>query len=955
MSHAFVNIIAPVALKDVAALRAQIGAMLDNPANEGARAGFCVMDGESGIHFASMHALTGSDAKRGHLLLEFTADGYGDAAIARLAAALTEPLTSLFAQALDWRENNDLADYLCRHRVVTGHGLFDEAGLDFAGTPGLSVGRIRREAALRRKVETLIAAQPVSLRPVEQLQAIRSTLSADPLWKWALDLPEPVDKAGRTGYFGVARIIRLLAAFARTYLWPLAIPLAFWVLWSALQEDGVRAMWSAGMTALMWGALIAAGIALALLIMLYQQLRNAEESDWTSDRVISRAELAEILKRENHLTQNHMISHTVLKAGFARRCLSKLAFFAIGTLSAANGRPGFLGLIGTIHFARWLTIPGTRDYIFLSNYDGSWESYLEDFITKAHDGLTAAWTCTMGFPYTRNLFEFGATDGERFKRFARHSMVHTAFWYSAYPDISTEQIRANTSIRRAVAIAESDEEAGAMLSLFGSVVRPPEKFESSQIQSIVFGGLGHMPHGTCVLVSLSDDKAKARAWLNAIRPFIAYSDGRVIDENWVATCAFGPGALGRLGLSRSAIETFPAAFLDGMTAAGRDRILGDPDAAGRAREWWWGQQTPDVALLLYGKDAAGLKAALAEAQALTKAHGQTWLHQVSLEPVPDDPAKRTEPFGFLDGVSQPMIKGTYKATRDPDPLHLVEPGEFILGYPDNRGNLPPVPRMIARRDPEQMLPIGDGGWDFDASLGAEDRDIGRNGSYLVIRQLEQHVDAFHAFAKEAAGEVMASQKPGYKMEPAQIEAKMVGRWHDGSALVRWPYESETDFRNRTGSSKQADPDNDFDYGTEDPQATRCPFGSHIRRTNPRDSQLPGSRDQIDISNRHRILRIGRVYRPEKGQEPGILFMCLNGDIERQFEFIQQTWANSGHFHGLDGEADPLLAANGKDSHYTIPSRNGPIRLTGMPRFVTTRGGGYFFLPGRKLVEYLAGP
>ena len=120
-----------------------------------------------------------------------------------------------------------------------------------------------------------------------------------------------------------------------------------------------------------------------------------------------------------------------------------------------------------------------------------------------------------------------------------------------------------------------------------------------------------------------------------------------------------------------------------------------------------------------------------------------------------------------------------------------------------------------------------------------------------------------------------------------------------------------------------------------------------------DSQLPGSRDQIDISNRHRILRIGRVYQPEKGQEPGILFMCLNGDIERQFEFIQQTWANSGHFHGLDGEADPLLAANGKDSHFTIPSRNGPIRLTGMPQFVTTRGGGYFFLPGRKLVEYLA--
>ena len=83
MSHAFVNIIAPIALKDVTPLRAQIGAMFDNPSNAATRAGFGVMDGENGIHFASMHALAGSDSKRGHLLLEFTADGDGDAAINR--------------------------------------------------------------------------------------------------------------------------------------------------------------------------------------------------------------------------------------------------------------------------------------------------------------------------------------------------------------------------------------------------------------------------------------------------------------------------------------------------------------------------------------------------------------------------------------------------------------------------------------------------------------------------------------------------------------------------------------------------------------------------------------------------------------------------------------------------------------------------------------------------------
>ena len=102
-------------------------------------------------------------------------------------------------------------------------------------------------------------------------------------------------------------------------------------------------------------------------------------------------------------------------------------------------------------------------------------------------------------------------------------------------------------------------------------------------------------------------------------------------------------------------------------------------------------------------------------------------------------------------------------------------------------------------------------------------------------------------------------------------------------------------------------DNDFLFGVEDPEALRCPFGAHIRRANPRDSLMPGSMDQVSISNRHRIYRVGRLYEPEQGRDPGLLFMCLNGDIERQFEFIQQTWLVSPAFHGLVGEQDPLTS------------------------------------------------
>ena len=133
---------------------------------------------------------------------------------------------------------------------------------------------------------------------------------------------------------------------------------------------------------------------------------------------------------------------------------------------------------------------------------------------------------------------------------------------------------------------------------------------------------------------------------------------------------------------------------------------------------------------------------------------------------------------------------------------------------------------------------------------------------------------------------------------------------------------------------------------------RCPFGAHIRRANPRDSFDPGSNDQIGISNRHRILRVGRQY--EDNGKTGLLFMCLNGDIERQFEFVQQTWLMSPSFHGLSCEKDPVLGDGEAGAcGFTVPSRYGPLALSPMPAFITTRGGGYFFMPGRRLIEYLS--
>jgi len=156
----------------------------------------------------------------------------------------------------------------------------------------------------------------------------------------------------------------------------------------------------------------------------------------------------------------------------------------------------------------------------------------------------------------------------------------------------------------------------------------------------------------------------------------------------------------------------------------------------------------------------------------------------------------------------------------------------------------------------------------------------------------------------------------------------------------------------------AKPDNDFLFGAEDPQGLRCPFGAHIRRANPRESFEPGSQEQLAITNRHRILRVGRRYQHADDQRPGLFFMCLNADLERQFEFIQQTWLQSPSFHGLMDERDPVVGsrpAGGPrpDDGFSLPTREAPVRLKGMPEFVRVLGGGYFFVPGRSLLRYLA--
>ncbi len=170
------------------------------------------------------------------------------------------------------------------------------------------------------------------------------------------------------------------------------------------------------------------------------------------------------------------------------------------------------------------------------------------------------------------------------------------------------------------------------------------------------------------------------------------------------------------------------------------------------------------------------------------------------------------------------------------------------------------------------------------------------------------------------------------------------------------------------------------------------MGAHIRRANPRNADLPPGtmglwarllriagfgwkdfRDDLVSSVRfHRILRRGREYGPglspedalrpgrADGEERGLHFICVNANIGRQVEFVQNAWTMGAKFAGLSGESDPLLgnraAVAGRQATDTFsrPQESGPPhRTTGMPQFVIVRGGAYFFLPSLCALRYLA--
>jgi hypothetical protein len=178
-------------------------------------------------------------------------------------------------------------------------------------------------------------------------------------------------------------------------------------------------------------------------------LRYKESTDSVLNESADADNVEELLDTENRTrsVQNHMASITVVKPGWLRRSTLWLVLWAVNLLARARATHGELSGIPSIHFAHWSMIDNGRRLLFLSNFDGSWENYLDDFIDKAASGLTAVWSNTMNFPRTYFLVLGGARDGPRFKAIARDMQTVTNVWYSAYWDLTVQGVDNSSSIR----------------------------------------------------------------------------------------------------------------------------------------------------------------------------------------------------------------------------------------------------------------------------------------------------------------------------------------------------------------------------------------------------------------------------------------------------------------------------------------------------------------------------
>jgi Dyp-type peroxidase family len=438
------------------------------------------------------------------------------------------------------------------------------------------------------------------------------------------------------------------------------------------------------------------------------------------------------------------------------------------------------------------------------------------------------------------------------------------------------------------------------------------------IQGLIARGYADLKAASYLLLEIVEPMA-TRSWLDdlassQVTPAPAHPTSTALN------IAFTASGLAKLGLSTETLVQFSNEFTSGMTTPHRRRTLGDVGSSA-PEAWLWGgphTATPDALLLVFGRDEATLVQHMATLSAGFETGGVSEI--LRLDAFVDLDGK--EHFGFADGISQPTIEGL--STRLDTPPNTIKAGEFVLGYANEYGRFTDAP------------------------------DLAHDGAYLIFRQLRQDVRGFWQFAHEASRDIAGE---GDARQRTHLAAKLVGRWPSGAPLTLTP--DVDDPRLSTA--------NDFTYHYADALGLSCPIGAHVRRAHPRDAldPDPGTMRSVALDKRHRLLRRGREYgppvtdvlapAPPDDPERGLYFICIAANIARQFEFVQHTWLNKPTFSGLYDEQDPLIGEHPIGANFfSVPADPVRVRYANLPRFVTVRGGAYFFLPSLRALRVLAG-
>ena len=277
-----------------------------------------------------------------------------------------------------------------------------------------------------------------------------------------------------------------------------------------------------------------------------------------------------------------------------------------------------------------------------------------------------------------------------------------------------------------------------------------------------------------------------------------------------------------------------------------------------------------------------------------------------------DPQAQWSHFGFRDGLARIGIEGWTKPKElaKCKPFSIHRAGEFVLGHAQDSGANPYIAGPGSRVWPQEV------------------RAFFRGGSFGVLHQMEQDVEAFDAFIKEAANEL--------KIDVNDLKSKLCGRHPDGRLAGADPASGRID--------------DDFDFA-HDPRGRHCPFGSHIRRMNPRmaveaDGALPHA------ARSRALLRRGMPYVldcDDGSQERGFVGHFFCASIEDQFEHLVGQWAERVPLGSADrGRArDPLIGAHEPDDgDFEIPQDDpkASLRMKGLKPFVRVVGTAYLFYP-----------